>query len=286
MFKEKWFWVGVLVTAILGFLFLVWVNPTGATVSYVHNGKITLCHYDNGQGGKYTPNDVSINSTNAQGHDNHNSDIIPPYHYDYFTGQNHHVGDYPGKNFSGQNFILWNNGTCVPPVTPTPSPTVTPTVTPTPTPHDCDWKEDDCVTPTPTATPTPSPTPEVQTSNSGTSNPPSAPVCTDGSTTSVVANLQVARNGDQATVSFFVTQGDSANIYYKESSSQGWQYSVPDVKAGENGYVSYTITGLKAGVDYDFGVQQKVGCGGGQIVTSFVHDSFLTQIFRLTKYVW
>lgn len=137
----------------------------------------------------------------------------------------------------------------------------------------------------------PSVTPAPCTENCG--NPPTfqgstteAPVCPDGNVTSVVANPHVIRNGTHATVNFFITEGDSANIYYKVSGQSNWQNSVLDVKPNGDNFVSYTINDLKAGVDYDFGIQQKVGCGGGQIVTSVVHDGFQKATFGFSYFLW
>lgn len=72
--------------------------------------KIVLCHWD--ASAKPDPaykssGDISVNAA-LSGHDGHAEDIIPPFNYD--------VGDtiafYPGKNWTTQNAILWNNGAC------------------------------------------------------------------------------------------------------------------------------------------------------------------------------
>jgi hypothetical protein len=144
--------------------------------------KITLCHWDNGQGGKWTSNDVNINSVSdcqdANGHGYHFNDIIPAFTYQTCT--------YSGKNLSA-NFsgvtgqAILDNGCNIPTTTPTPTPrpsvtpNPTPTCTPTPQPYHfacnedrqcvkvwssgestCD-KSDDCKAVV-TATPTPEPT--------------------------------------------------------------------------------------------------------------------------------
>ena len=187
------------------------------------------------------------------------------------------------SHLANGDFLVNADHKC-PPVTPTPTPklcehwgwnwdekcvTPTPTVsvTPTPSPTPCDGE--DCVTPTPTPTeeitPTPTPSNTGGGSDGGSSNPGAtqAPVCSDGTTTQLPANVFVNRNGTQATVNFFITEGDSANIYYKVDGHSSWEFSVPNVTRNSDKFVSYTITGLDANTAYDFAVQQKQGCGGG-----------------------
>lgn len=146
-----------------------------------------------------------------------------------------------------------------------------------------------CVVENPTACeeePTPSPSPEPCLENCG--NPPTfagssteAPVCPEGETTNVVANPHVLRNGSQATVNFFITEGDSANIFYSVVGQPHWQHAVADVKANSDNFVSYTITGLDANLGYDFGIQQKRGCGGGK-TTAVIVDGPEDQLFQIT----
>lgn len=180
---------------------------------------------------------------------------------------------------------------CQPSVTPTPTPEVTPT------PNPCEqvevyktetYEENPCVTPTPTeeVTPTASPSPTPCTQNCG--NPPTfpesstkAPVCGEGETTNVVANPHVLRNGEQATVNFFITEGDSANVYYSVVGQPHWQYSVNDVKANSDNFVSVTIHGLDPKLGYDFGIQQKKGCGGGK-TTAVVVDGPEDKLFQFS----
>lgn len=151
--------LSALTVATFGVLFAVNASTTRADSD---NLKVTICHWDSGQGGKYTKNDININSvskcTNADGHDAHSNDIIPGYTYQTCT--------YGGKNTS---MTSWIANDCKAPVTPTSAPTATPTQTqhptatptvaaPTATPTQVVCNEDHkCVTPTsaPTATPTP-----------------------------------------------------------------------------------------------------------------------------------
>jgi hypothetical protein len=82
--------------------------------------KVNVCHYDSGQGGKYTLNDVSVSSVlSGTGHGGHANDIIPPFTY-VKQGVN---GSYPGQNWTTYGQWVYNNG-CSNEVTPT-APTFT-----------------------------------------------------------------------------------------------------------------------------------------------------------------
>lgn len=65
----------------------------GMSVAPAHagNDKHAICHYDNGQGGKYHFQSISWNAIKEEGHRNHGKDIIPPFERDdvqIFAGQN------------------------------------------------------------------------------------------------------------------------------------------------------------------------------------------------------
>jgi hypothetical protein len=76
--------------------------------------KVDVCHYNNGGGGSYTLNDVSVSSVLAgTGHGGHGSDIIPPFSY-VKQGVN---GSYPGQNWTTYGQWLFNND-CTNEVTP------------------------------------------------------------------------------------------------------------------------------------------------------------------------
>ncbi len=94
-----------------------------------------------------------------------------------------------------------------------------------------------------------------------------APVCSDRNTTNVPANIQIARNADKATISFFITDGDTADIFYKQRNASDWQYSVTGLKPNADKFVSTKIGSLNPNLDYTFGVRQRIGCGGGEIAT-------------------
>jgi len=147
---------------------------------------------------------------------------------------------------------------------------------------------------TPSATPTPEEHHEDQSdgqSDGGSSNPDAtkAPVCSDGNTIQLPANVHVLRNGSDATVNFFITEGDSANIYVRVSGQADWNNAVTsaiDVKPNGEKFVSYTFHNLDANTSYDFGVQQKQGCGGGQTVLAVVVDGTATELFQFTYWEW
>lgn len=144
--------------------------------------------------------------------------------------------------------------------------------------------ETDCrvVNPPPPVLPPPPPvvTPTGPHSDSG---PVPAPVCTDGNTHGAVANAHVLRNGSHATVNFFVTDGDSANVYYKEVGQANWTHAVSNVKVNSDRFGTVTINDLKPELGYTFGVQQVKGCSGG-LITAVVVDGPETKLFVVNYY--
>lgn len=141
-------------------------------------------------------------------------------------------------------------------------------------------EDEDC----PREEPTPTP------GNPG--NPPTfagstteAPVCSNGNTSQVVANAHVVREGSQATVNFFITEGDSANIYWRVVGASDWQNAVSNVKPNSDNFVSFTIDNLDPNLGYDFGIQQKSGCGGG-LITAVIVDGPEAQTFRVNYYLF
>lgn len=141
----------------------------------------------------------------------------------------------------------------------------------------------------PEESPTPSPEPSVEPSPEATTeakiNEPSGnvttPQCPDGNTTNVVANPHVLRAGSDATVNFFITEGDNASIFYSVVGQPHWQHAVADIKPNADKFVSYTIHDLDPNLGYDFGIQQRQGCGGGK-TTAVVVDGSATQLFKLS----
>jgi hypothetical protein len=137
--------------------------------------------------------------------------------------------------------------------------------------------------------PTPSPEPEQPRTEEHKSEPgpASAPVCTDGNTINLPANPHVLRSGSQATVNWFQTEADEANIYYKEVGQDNWTHAVSDIKVtSPDKYVSYTIYDLDPNLGYVFGIQQKHGCGGGETVTAVIVDGPTTQLFPFSYWEW
>lgn len=94
-----------------------------------------------------------------------------------------------------------------------------------------------------------------------------APQCTDLDTIKLPANVHVIRTKGETTalVNWFQTEGNSANIYFKEITSNKWEHADRDIDV-RTSYVSNKINFLKADAEYIFAVQQKNGCGGGQLV--------------------
>ena len=137
-------------------------------------------------------------------------------------------------------------------------------------------KAEDCETPAPQTS---------STGGGGGTTEAKAPVCPNGNTVNVAANIHVIRNGKDATVNFFITEGNSANIYWRVVGSSEWQNAVSDVKPNGDNYVSYTIHDLDPLLGYDFGIQQKIGCGGG-LITAVVVDGPEENTFRVNYYTW
>lgn len=147
---------------------------------------------------------------------------------------------------------------------------------------------DEIVNPCEEPTPTPTPEDPGQPGNpptfAGSSTNP--PVCTEGNTLQLPANLHVLRTGSKAVVNFFITEGDSANIYWRVVGQSNWQNAVANVKPNGDKFVSFEINELDPNLGYDFGVQQKQGCGGGQLLTAVVVDGPATQTFSLSYWEW
>lgn len=112
------------------------------------------------------------------------------------------------------------------------------------------------------------------------------PICPDGTVLELVANPHVLRAGDSATVNFFITKGDSANIYWKEVGASNWQHALADVKPNTDRFVSQVIGGLNPALGYTFGIQQKQGCGGGQIATAVIVDGPEDRLFHFSYWEW
>lgn len=110
--------------------------------------------------------------------------------------------------------------------------------------------------------------PTPTSTDGGNPSTPEAPVCSDPNTTKAPANLHVLRNGDKATVNFFITEGDTADVFYKQTNVSDWQHSVTGLKPNADKFVSTEIGGLNPSTEYTFGARQRFGCGGGEIVTT------------------
>ena len=150
------------------------------------------------------------------------------------------------------------------------------------------------ITPTPSIEPSPEPTvspePEITPSivPTITSAPEKqggsveAPRCGDGNTVNVPANAHVIRDGSHAMVNFFVTEGDSADVLWKEVSSPNWQHAISNLKPNGDKFVSVDIGELNPNLGYTFGVRQRNGCGGGQTITAVIVDGPEPRLFTLS----
>jgi len=120
--------------------------------------------------------------------------------------------------------------------------------------------EDTCepeVTPTPTNPPT-----REESKPEGCTHDCGVPACTD-SVPKEVANPHIYRKGDCAIVKWWPTEGNKANIYWKENSSGDWQHALAGVD--NTGYRE--VCGL-SNLDYTFGVQSVNGCAADGIVNA------------------
>lgn len=152
-----------------------------------------------------------------------------------------------------------------------------PDITPTPT---------ESITLTPTPTETPKQEVRSDSSSSGTSMP-TAPVCNDGNTINLPANPHVYRKGEEAIVNWFETEGNSANIYYKEVGQENWTHAVRDIEVNNaDRFGSVTIRALNPNLGYIFGIQQKYGCGGGETVIAVIVDGPESQLFQFSYWIW
>jgi hypothetical protein len=105
--------VSVVATTALTFLGLVALSfasiaPANASINETN---VTICHYAEGQGGKFEQKRVSehsiVKKTDAYlGHGNHEQDIVPPFDWNF--GGNEY-GHFVGQNWTAENETLWKN---------------------------------------------------------------------------------------------------------------------------------------------------------------------------------
>lgn len=260
--KLSWVVIGVVFVAILAILayqvFFADTKVAGAT----QNFNVRICHATppdtaaNGWVNNY-PANIGVLVGHATRHD---ADIIPPF------------GQYPGKNW-GDGEAIWENDCEVPKeeVCPEGQHEVEPVKNEAWVDQEYELVCEKDVPPVETWSPRPD----------GQKSTTEAPVCTDGSTVNLPANIHVVRNGVNATVNFFITEGDRANIFYSVVGQPHWQHAVADVKPVSENFVSYTIHDLDANLGYDFGIQQVQGCGGGK-TTAVVVDGPAPMLFQFS----
>ncbi len=106
----------------LSLLVLVQMTPAAFVVNSAsanHGGpygnnpveKITLCHDESGDGTSYHSSGGVNVSAALNGHGDHETDIIPPFHYQQ-GNPNSPVLSYPGLNWNAVNEDIWANGAC------------------------------------------------------------------------------------------------------------------------------------------------------------------------------
>lgn len=118
-----------------------------------------------------------------------------------------------------------------------------------------------------------------------------APSCPNGNTTKVVANGHVIRgvNGDfsKAIVNAFLTEGDRVHVYWRIVGQVDWAHSSAaeykdGIKPNADNFISYPVNELDPNGDYDFGILQANGCGGGTIAV--IKDGAESKTFHVTSY--
>ena len=96
-------------TSFIGSSFVVLADhdPFGG----VPQTSVTICHTGNGT--NFVSNSPSINSHDGSpnGHEHHEDDIIPPYHY---LDNQDNPGSYAGQNWDTEGQGIWNNDCVVP----------------------------------------------------------------------------------------------------------------------------------------------------------------------------
>jgi hypothetical protein len=101
-----------LILALMGLVALSFASIVPASAS-IDLTNVTICHYNEGQGGRYNQIRVSehsiVKKTDAYlGHGKHEKDIIPPFDYN-FGGTDY--GNFPGLNWTPENEALWKHAT-------------------------------------------------------------------------------------------------------------------------------------------------------------------------------
>jgi uncharacterized repeat protein (TIGR01451 family) len=127
--------------------------------------KVTICHATSSDKNPYVQLDVPIKQIfDANGHDTHPDDIIPPF--DYVEGGD--TKQYPGKNWEAEGIAIWENG-CEPTTTTTTTPTTPTTETTSTTTPTTSTTTPTTSTTTPTTSTT---TPTTSTTTPTTPTPP------------------------------------------------------------------------------------------------------------------
>ena len=257
--KLKNFLTIAVLSFVVGFAGISAVTTSFASQNH-NDHKVTICHATGSNNNPYNKITVDDDAVDGQGNSDHNrsghqngEDIIPPGYWDF-----------NGRNWTTEGQAIYRND-CNKPVI-----VVTPTVAPTiPVPTIPNPTEEPTVTPTATPSATPEPD-QLKTEQPGpaASLPGStteAPRCEETAPTKTGANFHVYRKGGDVIAKWFPTEGNKANIYYKQVNSPEWQYALTDVD--NDGYVEIHELGS---LDITFALQQANNCAGGPLTNPVV----------------
>jgi hypothetical protein len=112
--------------------------------------------------------------------------------------------------------------------------------------------------PEPEPEPEPQPEPAKPSGCTGDCSAP-APQCGSPNTTNQPINFHVYRNGEDAILKWWATEGNKVNVYWKNPSNANWEHAA---QFENTGYVEIHNLGT---YDWTFGIQQVNDCGGGLV---------------------
>lgn len=93
-----------------------------------------------------------------------------------------------------------------------------------------------------------------------------APQCGSQNTTNQPLNFHVYRNGGDAILKWWATEGNKVNVYWKNPSNSNWEHAA---QFENTGYVEIHNLGS---YDWTFGIQQVNDCGGGLVTVGRIME--------------